>query len=159
MKTITNEFIKQYQGYIDNANLALKEADEVLKALHKYTAKIITKTFFEQFFSKTTEYGRAYTRFSLRVGEKYNDDKVFDIVLGKQVLQLPSRGRVDIILAIGDFKAKKETVILEYKEKINHLESIYEEELVNDLRAVYAKHNKPLIWSELLESYDVKYMK
>lgn len=157
-QTITSAEVEQYERYIETQMTALAGLTELQKALSTHQGKIVNKQFFEKNFPITTQYGTTYPKYNISTPQiTYKNFKLRIYVSRDCEVDLETRNTAEIVSAINTKIQSVEHQIEQYKEKIENFSKCDEEALKNDLMELYNKHNKPLIWNKILESYDVKY--
>ena len=176
-----NERIANAKLMINGAKYSIEQCDELLNALATHTGKLIDKRFFEKHFTQPDNgFGRVWTKYSLH-GKRYEWETDYNhrITLQRYVhtekvkdrdyststysdyetIELVTRETAHVIERVQAKKQAMNERIAHYTEQLAQLETVDNSAIVKDLLAVYAKHNAPITWLEVLDMYEVKYPK
>lgn len=160
--------IKELKGYIEGYQKTLKRLNELKIALDNYDKENINKTFFVKYFSRKDDDGKVLLNWKGEVStDFYFSDPSYSFEKGKKIF-------INNSLYIENIIQKTKTEILGLvNEKIGHvsnwintdqnriisLENFNQDKFIADMRAIYVKYGEPEFWTELLNIYEVKYIK
>lgn len=158
--TITKEHITSEEDRITRYEQAIGSLEELDEALAKHEGKIVNKNFFIEHFSlgEKDYHGNERTKYAIYPSSNSYDRYSHYIHVGQHGrLELQNRETAHIRSRIKEEWLKNKTWIKEAKNRIDDLKAFDEKALRADLLALWKKHNKPALWREILEHYDVKW--
>jgi len=159
MQQIKNRELEKLTEYQTGYKARLEALTEIKGGLEKWTRKLIDKNFFEQFKEQAKDGTDKWNKYVL-INPEYSWARYSHrIYLGRSMeqVELQSRETKHVLEEVNKAIENTEKWITENQGRIDSVESTDEEALKNDLLAVFEKHNKPKIWREVLDSYEIKY--
>jgi hypothetical protein len=163
MTNIAEAKIQQAKDRIASYQEAIDNMDELETALKLWKHKNVDARFFLEHFKQGEQknwQGKYCTKYNLSEPRYSFSKHNKEIYLNKDYsLELENRDTAHIIASIHDLRGRLETWKEETKVTIQGLKQLDEANLIKDLIALYHKHGKPSIWTEVLNIYEVKYPK
>lgn len=158
----TNNRIKELNEYIEKYQKSLLQATTLHTALLTHTSKMVDVRFFEKHFtipSDTPRYkNQVWTLYGMRKTENSWEKPYSLYGVNNEKIELDSRDTEHVIHATLEKAEKLKTWIAKYEKEVQELEQFNEQALVEDLLALYSKHNvSETMWRTILEDYQVKY--
>lgn len=144
---------KTHEQYIETLE-ALRELEA---GLSTWDRKIIDKNFFKRFEEKREGY--TYHKYSLYKSTRSWGAPYSIHLKHNNRLELDSRETAHVREMIKKDIERYTLWDEQNAKRIESLESTDEDALRRDLLAVWEKHNRPEIWRQTLDSYEVKYPK
>ena len=154
--------IKQLTERLAGYNKIITRLNTLIVALSDYDKKTINKTFFDKYFidkdGRKDWKGRIYTDFHF-TDKAYEWQKYAKrIYLDKsEYLEVDDTTKQTVLKQALEKSASVYAWIESAKKELENTQNTDEEQLIKDLQAVYFKHNKPSLWGDILNHYEVKY--
>ena len=176
MNELKEQKEKELLKTIADYKTMLSKAEELEKALADYDKNIINKTFFEKYFTElfTEEYktwsdyklGEPIIRNGVKRTTFFFSDKPYKWadyskriwLFRQEYIEVKATDKATVRRATAE---KIETLKIWLDNATKHLEEVQatdEETIKREIIAIYNKY-KPSLWSEILNSYEVKYPK
>lgn len=156
---VKNERVNNLKSYIESHEGILKACDELIPALKAHTGKLIDARFFEKHFLIPNEWNKKYTKYSL-TKPSYSFEKPVQVYLGRmgnssEKVGADTRETKDILQAVEEKRAQSVTYLADAREKLEKIEALDVEAMLQDIKAVYLKYGKPDMWDNLMRSSEV----
>lgn len=160
MTNAKDKRIHEIEDTISRNTKAIEILHKLKNALEMWDRKNIDKTFFERFFLKKGENDTRWTALYLSKPQYSFQTFAHRIFITPGIeLELESRETVHVLEKTEEMIERLNSWINEEKQELTKTEDLDEKALVKELIALYKKYNKPRIWQEVLDSYEVKYPK
>lgn len=166
METIKN-IIEEKTAHIKEYNAILDRLETLKIALLDYDKNIINKTFFEKYFTRKDEAGAVVKDWKNRIVTDYKftdpaysfqkdvDGLIF--LAHSEYLEVSGKDKKTVLEAVNSKIDIVAGWINNANNSVKEAKNTNERAIIDDLKAVYKKHNNPSFWGKILDLYEVKY--